>query len=51
MVQRKMEISGIKIIHMDRFRGLLDIRRLNRIPNHMLRVFYDLKGVDEKTKD
>ena len=46
-----MEGEGISVEHMDNLRNLLDIGRIDRMPNACFRVLCDMKKrVDERTE-
>ena len=43
------EISKIRAVQMDNLRGLLGIRRIDRVPNARIKEFYGVtKGLDER---
>ena len=49
MVLRQKERSRVRSVHMDNFRVLLGIRRMDRIPNARMRELCGLrKGLDER---
>ena len=49
MIWTEKEGSRIRTVHMDNLRGLLGIRRLDKVPNARLRQLCGVtKGVDEK---
>ena len=49
MVWRENERSRIRSVQMDDFRGLLGIRRMDKVPNARIRQLCGvIKGVDEK---
>ena len=46
---REKERPRIRVVQMDNLRGLLGIRRMDRVPNAMIRQLCGVtKGVDEK---
>ena len=52
MVWKKRERSRIRAIQMDNFRGLLGIRRMDKVPNAQIRELYRVtKGVNERIKE
>ena len=49
MICREKERSRIRAVQMDNLRGLLGIRRINKVPNAWIRQMCGVtKGVDEK---
>ena len=45
----KKEISRIKAVQMDNLRGLVGIRKMDKVPNVRLRELYEVtKGVNER---
>ena len=49
MIWREKERSRIKAVQMDNLRGLLGIRRMDKVPNARIRELCGVtKGVDEK---
>ena len=46
------EWSRIRAVQMDNLRGLLGIRRMDKVPNAQIRHFWGVtKGVDEKNDE
>ena len=45
------EKSRIRAVQMDNLRGLLSIRRIDRVPNARIREMCRVKGVDERTDE
>ena len=51
IIRREKESSRIRVV-MDNLRGLLGIRRIDKVPNAWIRqLFRVMKGVDEKTDE
>ena len=49
MIWREKERSRIRAVQMDNLSGLLDIRRMNEVPNEEIRQLHRvMKDVDEK---
>ena len=49
MLWREKEKSRVRAVQMDNLRGLLDIRRMDRVPNAWIRELYGLrKGLNER---
>ena len=49
MLWRAKERSRIRVVQMDNLRGLLGIRRMDKVPNAQIRkLCRGMKGVDEK---
>ena len=49
MILKKKKRSRVRAVQMDNLRGLLDIRRMNKVPNARIREFCSvMKGVDER---
>ena len=49
MLWKEKEISSIRVVHMDNLRGLLGIRRMNKVPNARIRDLCGVtKGIDER---
>ena len=52
MIWREKERSRIRAVQMDNLRGLLGIRRMDKVPNAQIRQLYRVtKGVDEKSDE
>ena len=52
MLWKEKERSRIRAAHMDNLRGLLGIRRVDRIPNAQVRELCEVtKGVEERIKE
>ena len=49
MLWKEKEGSRVRAVQMDNFRGLLGIRRMDRVPNAWIRELYGVKkGLDER---
>ena len=49
MIWREKERSRIRTVHMDNLRGLLGIRRIDKVPNVRIKELFGVtKVVDEK---
>ena len=49
LIWREEERSRIRAVQMNNFRGLLGVRRMDKVPNARIRQFYRVKkGVAEK---
>ena len=48
MLWKEKEISRIRVVQMDNLRGLLGIRRMDRVPNARIRELCGLKGLGER---
>ena len=52
MIRKEKKSSRIWLVHMDNLRGLLGIRRMDKVPNARIRKLCRVtKGVDEKTDE
>ena len=49
MLRKEKKISRIRAVQMDNFRGLLSIRRIDKVPNPQIRELCGvMKGVEER---
>ena len=52
MIRRENERSRIRVVQMNSLRGLLGIRRMDKVPNARIRQLCGvMKGVDEKIEE
>ena len=52
IIWREEERSRIRAVQMNNFRGLLGVRRMDKVPNARIRQFYRVKkGVAEKNDE